>query len=195
MARKTQQQRSDETTRKLVAAAEQMFATRGFAATSIDDINKAAKVTRGALYHHFESKTDIFRAVFEQKEKELVAAIAAAAAKAADPWKGFQRGCVAFLEACLEPSIQRIILIDGPAVLGWEAIREIESRHTLALIRQGLANSMKAARLTERPVEPLCDFVLGALSECAKGIARSSTPELTLTQAKAELTRFLKALA
>lgn len=191
---RTQQQRSDETMRNLVDSAKTMFAIKGYAATSIDDINSAAKVTRGALYHHFENKTDIFRAVFEQEEQELVRVITTAAARAADPWKGFLAGCTAFLEACLDPSIQRIVLIDGPAVLGWDAIREIESRYTLALIQQGLANAMKAGRLRERPVEALSHLLLGALSESAKGIARSERPDTTLKAAKDEFTRLLAAL-
>lgn len=193
-SRRTQQERSDETTRKLVGAAKALFATKGFAGTSIDDINGAAKVTRGALYHHFESKTDIFRAVFEEKEQELVETITRAALKASDPWKGFHAGCLAFLEACLDPAIQRIVLIDGPAVLGWDAVRAIEARHTLPLIQRGLAGAMKAGRLTERSVEPLSYFLLGALTECAKGIVHSKQPQATLKGAKAELTRLLEAL-
>lgn len=191
---RTQQQRSDETTRNLVDSAKSVFAIKGYAATSIDDINNAAKVTRGALYHHFENKTDIFRAVFEEKEQELVEVITTAAARAADPWKGFLAGCTAFLEACLDPSIQRIVLIDGPAVLGWDVIREIESRHTLALIEQGLAGAMKAGRLKERPVEALSHLLLGALSESAKRIARSEKPDVTLKAAKEELAGLLAAL-
>src|SRR3569832_2330679 len=157
---RTHQERSQETTRNLVQAASETFAAKGFAATSIDDITAAAKVTRGALYLHFASKSDIFRVVFEEKEQELVVRIAAAAAATKDPWTAFCAGCRAFLEACLDPAIQRIVLIDGPAVLDWDTIRAIESRSTLALIQQGLAAAMKAGRLSERPVEPLSHFLL-----------------------------------
>jgi AcrR family transcriptional regulator len=191
---RTQQERSDETTSKIVRAASATFAAKGFAATSIDDINAAANVTRGALYHHFASKTDVFRVVFEEKEQELVARISAAAAATTDPWAAFCAGCRAFLAACLDPAIQRIVLIDGPAVLDWETIREIESRSTLALIQPGLAAAMKAGRLGERPVEPLSHLLLGALSECAKGIARAAKPRATLKAAEAELDRLLAAL-
>lgn len=193
-AARTQQERSQDTTRSLVRAASATFAAKGFAATSIDDINAAAKVTRGALYHHFASKSDVFRVVFEEKEQELVARIAGATSGTTDPWDAFCAGCRAFLEACLDPAIQRIVLIDGPAVLGWDTIREIESRSTLALIQQGLAAAMKSGRLGERPVEPLSHFLLGALSECAKGIARSAKPRATLKAAEAELDRLLSAL-
>lgn len=191
---RTHQERSHETTRNLVQAASETFAEKGFAATSIDDINAAARVTRGALYHHFASKSDIFRVVFEEKEQELAARIAAAAAATKDPWGAFCAGCRAFLDACLDPAIQRIVLIDGPAVLDWETIRAIESRSTLALIQRGLVGAMKSGRLGERPVEPLSHFLLGALSECAKGIARSPKPRATLKAAEAELERLLAAL-
>ena len=193
-APRTQRQRSDETMRNLVDSATGMFASKGYAATSIDDINNAAGVTRGALYHHFENKNEIFRAVFERKEQQLVEAITAAATRAPDPWTGFLAGCSAFLEACLEPSIQRIVLIDGPAVLGWDVIREIESRYTLALIQRGLLGAMKAGRLRQRPVEALSHLLLGALSESAKGIARSDKPAATLKAARDELAKLLEAL-
>jgi AcrR family transcriptional regulator len=192
---RTQAERSTETTERLVLAAAEFFGKNGYARTSIDDIGDATGLTRGALYHHFAGKTDLFRAVFERKEAELVERIQAAARRHRDAWEAFSAGCVAFLEACLDPAVQRIILVDGPAVLGWDAVRQIESRHTLALIQRGLADSIAAGRLPARPIEPLSHLLLGALSECAKGIARASKPEATLKEAKAELARILAALA
>lgn len=193
--RRTQQERSSETTRTLVAAASELFARRGYARTSIEDINSAAAMTRGAIYHHFEGKAELFRAVFVAKEAELTAIIARAAGAKKDAWQSFAAGCEAFLDACLDPAIQQIILKDGPAVLGWGAIREIESQFTLALIERGLEAAMRAGRIKRRPTAPLAHFLLGALSECAKGIARAPKPESTLREARAELHRLLAALA
>jgi AcrR family transcriptional regulator len=193
--RRTQEERSSETTERLVLGATEIFAKNGFARTSLDDITAATGLTKGALYHHFEDKTDLFRAVFERKEAELVDRIQKAARRHRDPWAGFQAGCLAFLEACLDPAIRRVVLMDGPAVLGWEAVREIESRTTLALIEQGIAQAVRSGQLAPRPVEPLANFLLGALSECAKGIARSKTPAATQREARAELTRILTALS
>jgi AcrR family transcriptional regulator len=179
---------------RLVQAAAEIFGARGFAETSIDDINRATQLTRGALYHHFENKTDLFRAVFERKETELVDRVQRAAARSRDPWVGFEAGCMAFLEACQEPQIQRIVLIDGPAVLGWDEVRSIEARTTLALIRQGIERALQSGRLARRPVDPLAQILLGGISECAKGMARSGDPGTSLKQAKAELSRILAAL-
>jgi AcrR family transcriptional regulator len=192
--RRTQEERSTETTNQLIDAAAEVFGERGFAKTSIDDINASTQLTRGALYHHFEDKADLFRAVFERKEAELVERIRREAARARDPWAAFEAGCVAFLEACLEPAIQRIVLADGPSVLGWEVVREIEARTTLALIEQGIRAAIDAGQLDARPVEPLARFLLGALSECAKAIARSAKPAATLRDVKAELGRILEGI-
>ena len=192
---RTHEERSSDTTERLVAAATRIVGERGFAKTSIDDINTATQLTRGAIYHHFEDKADLFRAVFERKEVELAERIMDTARRHRDPWAGFQAGCIAFLEACLEPSVQRIVLTDGPSVLGWERVREIESKTTLALIEQGIHRAIESGHLADRPVAPLAHLLLGALSECAKGIARSGTPRAALRDAKAEVGRILDGLA
>ncbi|MEW6737460.1 MAG: TetR family transcriptional regulator [Acidobacteriota bacterium] len=192
---RTQSERSEATTRALITAATSLFATNGFAGTSLDDILGIAMVTRGALYHHFESKTDLFRAVFEEQEQALSAVIVAAASGARDAWTAFRRGCEAFLTACLDPVVQRIILIDAPAVLGWEVMREIESRYALAMLRSGLERAIAEGKISRRPVEPLAHLLLGALSECAMAIARAPDAKATMQEARRELDRLLTALA
>jgi AcrR family transcriptional regulator len=193
--RRTQEERSGQTTQALLAAATRLFAEQGYAGTSIEDINGAAGLTRGAIYHHYSGKAQLFRAVFEAREAELTAAIAAAAMQKKDAWKSFQAGCEAFLQACLEPAVQQIILKDGPAVLGWEVIREIEARYSMAMIRQGIELAMREGRLARRPAEPLAHLLHGALAECARSIARSPEPEATFRDARAEMNRLLQALA
>lgn len=193
--RRTQEERSSETTERLVAAAMVVFGERGFAKTSIEDLNNATQMTRGALYHHFDDKADLFRAAFTRMEVELVARIQAAAARHRDPWAAFHAGCVAFLEACVEPAVQRIILLDGPAVLGSDVIRSIESATTLALLEEGIRRAIEGGALPKRPVAPLARMLLGALSESAKHIAHSTNQATTLRDAKAELNRILEALA
>lgn len=193
--RRTQEERSGQTTRALLAAATRLFAEKGYADTSIEDINNAAGLTRGAIYHHYKGKAQLFRAVFEAREAELTAAIAAAAAQKKDAWKSFQAGSEAFLLACLDPAVQQIILKDGPAVLGWEVIREIEARYSMAMIRQGIELAMREGRLARRPAEPLAHMLHGALAECARSIARSAEPEATFRDARAEMNRLLQALA
>ena len=193
--RRTQAERTETTTRALVGAAHRLFATRGFAATPIEDILRAAGSARGGLYHHFPSKTELFRAVFEEQEKLLMAAVSAATAGKHDPWAAFRAGCEAFLEGCLDPAVQRIILIDAPSVIGWEAMREIESRYALALLEGGLEAAMQAGRIAKRPTRPLAHFLLGALSESAMAIARAPDPAATMEASKRELGRLLAALA
>lgn len=194
-ARRTQKQRSETTTAALVDAARRLFAEKGFAETSIDDIIAAVGVTRGALYHHFDSKTELFRAVFEAQEETLTEAVAAAAAGQPDSWSGLQAGSEAFVNACLDPATQRILLIDAPSVIGWEAMREIESRYALALLRGGLEGAVREGRLEDRPLGPLTHLLLGALSECAMAIARDPDPPAMAAQARGELIRLLNALA
>src|ERR687890_2389322 len=96
----TQAERTATTTAELVARARELFAQRGFAATSIEDIVRAAGVTRGALYHHFDSKTDVFRAVFEDEQRRLAERVVEAAAGADGPLAALETGCLAFLEEC-----------------------------------------------------------------------------------------------
>src|SRR4051794_38128836 len=109
--RRTQAQRSEATISDLVATARELFATKGFAGTSIEDMVRAAGVTRGALYHHFENKTDLFRAVLEAEARKLADRIVAAAERKRDPWKQVEAGALAFLDACTDPEVQQILLI------------------------------------------------------------------------------------
>jgi AcrR family transcriptional regulator len=166
-------ERSEATTQELIRAARALFAERGFAETSIEDVVRAAGVTRGALYHHFTSKTDVFRAVFEAEERELARRLAAAAARKRDPWKQLEAGCLEFVDVCLDPGHRRIVLIDGPAVLGWQAMREIEHRYTLALTRAGIEAAMEAGTIRRRPADPLAHLLFGALCEAAMMLARA----------------------
>jgi AcrR family transcriptional regulator len=192
---RTQAQRSEATRQIFIDTATQLFAAQGFAATSLDEILQIAGMTRGALYHHFENKKALFQAVFEQQEQVLTNAVAAAAQQQSDTWLAFRAGCTAFLTACLEPGVQQIILIDAPAVLGWEVMREIESRYALTLLRGGLQRAINDGKLRPRSVEPLAHFLLGGLSECAMAIARATDPIATMQEANNELDRLLTAIA
>src|SRR5687768_10283751 len=129
---RTQRDRSDATTKALVDAARELFARDGYEATLLDDVARAAGVTKGALYHHFGGKKGLFRAVFEAEERRLMRMTGKASAAHRDPWKGFYEGCRAYLEAVLDPGVQRITLIDAPAVLGSETVRQIEEQYAMS---------------------------------------------------------------
>lgn len=169
----TQSERTEATRAALISAGRRLFGEHGFAATSIEDLASAAGVTRGALYHHFESKEDLFAAVFEQVEVELMAAAHRGGLAGSDAWDRLRRGCRAFLEACRDRAVQRIALLDAPAALGMERWRAIEEKYALETIRLSLQMAMKEGNLRERPPEALAHLLLGALNEGAMAIARS----------------------
>src|SRR5690348_1731181 len=125
-------ERSEATRSALLGAARMLFTDPGYSAVSTEQIVRDAGVTRGALYHHFKDKQDLFRAVFEAIEQEMAERVASAAVSETDPWKQQQLASRAFLDNCLDPAVQRIALTDAPSVLGLAAWREIEERYGLA---------------------------------------------------------------
>jgi AcrR family transcriptional regulator len=175
--RRTQAERSRATKAALLAAARQLFAERGFAATGRDQIAELAGVTRGALYHHFESKEQLFEVVVEELEVEIAERITTAAMKCRDAAEELRLGCMAFLDGCLDPAVRRIVLLDAPAVLGWDAWREIDARYGLALVSHGLEAVMAAGQMSQAPVAPLAHLLLGALNEAALLLATAQRPK------------------
>jgi AcrR family transcriptional regulator len=187
-------EQSDATRRALVKVARNLFAKRGYSEVSTEEIVRKAGVTRGALYHHFRDKEALFRAVYEQIEQEMAERVAVAALAKTDPLEQQRAGWGAFLDACLEPAVQRVALRDAPSVLGLEAWREIASLYGLALIRTGLESLIEAGLMEEQPVEPLAHLVLGALSEAGMVIAEADDTERARTEIGASLERLLVGL-
>jgi AcrR family transcriptional regulator len=173
-ARRTQVERSTGTTEALLASARRLFAEQGYARTSLSEIVADAGVTKGAVYHHFSGKEDVFRAVFEREQRALMRVVADAALREGDPWAGFHAGWRAFLEASRDPSVQRITLLDASAALGWDASREIATSYTVAMLTTGLERAMAAGRIIERPVAPLARLLYAAMCEGAMLIARAA---------------------
>jgi AcrR family transcriptional regulator len=171
--RRTQQERTQATTGQLVAAARELFAADGYAATSLEAIVSACGVTKGALYHHFAGKREIFEAVFRAEEARINEELAAAGARKRDPVEAIHAGCRKWLEVCLDPGVQRITLLDAPSVLGWERMREIEAEYGLALIKAGLRQAIIAGRIAKRDPDPLGHLIYGALCEAALYLARA----------------------
>jgi AcrR family transcriptional regulator len=169
----TQSERTEATRSALLAAGRTLFGERGFAATSIEDLASVAGVTRGALYHHFSSKEDLFAAVFEQVEVELMAAAHKGSLAGSDAWDRMRRGCRAFLEACRDRAVQRIALLDAPAALGMERWRAIEEKYALETLRISLQVAMDEGQLPRRAPDALAHLLLSALNEGAMLIART----------------------
>jgi AcrR family transcriptional regulator len=188
--RRSQAERREATRSALLAAARALFAQRGYASVGTEEIVQRAGVTRGALYHHFRGKRDLFETVYERVEEELTARIAAGVSGAENPIELLRKGAAIFLDACLDPEVQRIALIDAPSVLGWELWREIGQRYGLGLIQAALQNAVDTGAIPEQPVRPLAHVLLGALDEAALLVARSDDVKTT----RAEVGRTLDQL-
>ena len=188
-------QQSEATRAELVAAGRRLFAERGYGGVGTEEIVRAGGVTRGALYHHFEGKKDLFRAVYEDVESELVEQIAGVALSAGDPVAALRAGARAWLDACEEPSIQQIALLDAPSVLGWEEWREIGMRYGFGLVQGTLQAAMDAGLLEPAPVKPLAHLIVGAVDEAAMVIARADDDGRTRREVGESVDRFLDHLA
>jgi AcrR family transcriptional regulator len=193
-ARRTQAERSEATRSALIAAGRELFAARGFGAVGTEEIVRRAGVTRGALYHHFEDKRDLFRACYEQIEAELAQRLAEAAAPDAGALATLRAGKELFLDATLDPEIQRIALIDAPAVLGWEQWREIGARYGLGLIEALLAAGMESGEIRRQPLRPLAHAMLGALDEVAMLVGRAEDPRAARAEASETLESLIAGL-
>jgi len=193
-ARRTQVERSKATRKALIAAARKLFADRGYAAVGTEEIVRAAGVTRGALYHHFDDKRDLFRAVFEQLEGELAQRFATEALSRSDPWEAMLAGIDMYLEISADPAMHRIGLIDAPAVLGWQEWRQVGARYSLGLIELGLNNLIEAGIAEPQPVEPLAHAILGTLSEAGQYVAQADDVRAARAEMGAVLRRMLDGL-
>lgn len=177
--RRSQAERTAETRARLMAAGRRLFADHAFADVSTQQIVAAAGVTRGALYHQFSDKAALFEAVYEQVEEELVASIAEAIATAApgDQLEAMRHGVRLFLDHCAAPDVHRIVLVNAPAVLGWEHWREVGARYGLGVIEAMLSQAIADGVLPEQPVRPTAHVLLGALDEAALYVSRAQDPE------------------
>ena len=189
-------ERSEATRAALIAAARPLFAARGFTGVGTEEIVRAAGVTRGALYHQFRDKQDLFAAVFEQLELEIAqrTGMAAAAAGTDDALVELRVGAEAWLDACTEPEVQRIVLLDGPAVLGWERWREIGMRYSLGLMEGVLQLAVDGGQIAPQPVRALAYVLLGAVDEAAMYVATAEDPKAARAEVGEVLDRLLAAL-
>jgi AcrR family transcriptional regulator len=195
LARRSRREEYSESTRAaLVSSAIELFTDRGYAETSLDAIASAARVTKGALYHHFRDKRDLFRAVFEEVEGEWADELGALVAEERDPLERIEIVGDAFLDACLDPARQRILLLDGPALVAWEEMRRIDAGRGFGLIATLLSDAMEAGQLERQPVGPLAHLMLGAMYEASLAIARDKDPARARKRIGAALTRLVAGL-
>jgi AcrR family transcriptional regulator len=167
-----QASRSASTRARLIRAARRLFARNGYAAVGTEEIVRRAGVTRGALYHQFADKQDLFLAVYEQVEQDLTERVAATLGEVSSPFAALRAGIGVFLDACRTPEVQRIVLTDGPAVLGWERWREVAERNGLGLIEAVVGAAIEAGEIVELPPQALAHLLMGALDEAALLVVR-----------------------
>ena len=156
---------------------------------------RATGVTRGAVYHHFTSKLELFRAVYEDVERQLTERVATSAMTSAeDPLQALHAGAEAFLDACEDPAVQRIALLDAPSLLGWELWREIGLQHGLGLVERTAQAAMDAGLIEPQPVRPLAHLLLGAIDEGAMLVSRAEDSGKAREEVGDSVARLLEAL-
>lgn len=183
----------EQTRAALLREARRLFATRGYAAVGLPEVVAAAGVTKGALYHHFDGKAALFKAVLEEVQQQVAETVVATAEGHDDPWSRFVAGCQAFLSASTDPQVQRIMLVDGPAVLGWSEWRAMDEATSARHLAEALARLIEQGLIPRQPVAPLTQLLSGAMNEAALWLAASGRPA-DLADMRAALSALLQAL-
>ena len=195
--RRTQGERTAQTRAALITAARRLFGAEGFAEVGAERVTREAGMTRGALYHQFDGKAGLFAAVLDQVEAEIAQRVADAVAgfDPADTTGMLVAGAAAWLDASTEPDLQRIVLLDGPSVLGWDRWREICLRHTVGLIAALLQDGIDRGSLPPQPVQALTHVLVGAVDEAALYIAQADDAAAARADMDLVLHRLTLALA
>jgi AcrR family transcriptional regulator len=187
-------EQAEHTRSQLLRIARAQFAAHGYAETPMEALVGEAGLTRGALYHHFGGKEGLFRAVVELVLAEIAERVQVAAERETDPWEQLIAGCHAFVAASLDADVQRIVLIDAPAVLGWQTWRTIDAALSMRALRQHLADLMAHEMLPALPLDVLTHTLSGAMNEVSLYIASAADPPAVYHDAEAVLRRLLEGL-
>lgn len=186
--------RAELTKAKLITIARKFFTKYGYSHTASEDIVKAAQVTRGALYHHFNGKEGLFISVIEKMQEEIGHTIEQEVRKTNDPFDQLVAGCKTFLQACSKPDVQQIMLIDGPAVIGWLRWREMDEKNSMSLLRENLTELIEKEIIKPYPVEALTHLLSGAMNEAVLWSATQKHPDISLAESAAALEEMLLSL-
>jgi AcrR family transcriptional regulator len=188
--------RGDRTRRDLVDAGRALFVEKGYFETSISDlVTRSGVGTRGAFYHHFKDKAELFRAVFEEVERDLTLRSLASPPQGADAWEKLSVGMRGFLESALEPEVQRVMLIDGPVVLGWQTLRSIQESNSIALINEMVGQAIAEGIIDDHPVGELTHLLVAAVEEAALLVTHADRPAKARSRAAKVLDRLLLSFA
>jgi AcrR family transcriptional regulator len=198
MSRRSQADRTATTRAALIGAGRRLFAEFGFAGIGTEAIVSAADVSRGALYHHFDDKTELFAAVLDQVEREVAEELTKVML-ASDPDDDFvdvmTRAIEVWLDACQRPEVQRIVLLDGPSVLGWKRWRELCQPYILGLVETTLTQAVAAGAVDPQPVKPLAHVLLSIADEAALYVASATDQDQARADMVAIARRIIRALA
>ncbi|AYF77347.1 TetR/AcrR family transcriptional regulator [Nocardia yunnanensis] len=173
----------ENTRRTLLETGARLFAEREYADLSAEELVRAAGLTRGALYHHFDGKKGLFEAVLDDLEQQAAQRIRVAIDSSADPVERVERAMETFLDICTEPAYRHIVLLQGPIALGWQRWREVDQRHLSGLVAEGAQRLLDAGDIQPHPPELLAGAFYGALTEMSLIIAESD--DLALSRARA----------
>jgi len=192
---KSRREEYAETTRTaIVEAAIAQFTVNGFAGSSIDAVAESARVTKGAVYHHFKDKADLFEAAFVVMEERLLAKVTAGVEAIKDPWGLIARGIDLFLAECCEADFRRIALQEAPAALGWNRWKEIEERYFLGLVTAALDALVQGGHISIPPDDLVARMVLAAMAEAGLAVASATERETERKRAGALVMRLLVGL-
>lgn len=183
---------------RLIAVATELFGAQGYHQTGTEEIVRRSGVTRGSLYHHFADKEALFEEVFDRADQVVSARVRAAAAAAAergeDSWSVFLAGWDAVLDTAVDAPLQRIRVVDAPAVLGWLKWQERNARYTLANIEAGLVSLLEHGVLAPQPISPLAVLLMGLSNQAVAAIAGASDPVRARRDIGAAVRRLLDGL-
>lgn len=192
--RRTQAERSESTRTLLVRTARDLFAKNGFAGTSIEDIASAASVTKGALYHHFVSKEELFEAVFEAEQRAIADQVFESIKRRRGALQRIAAGCEEFLNVCMDSATRQLLLIDAPAVLSDRQVERIWNTSWLPMLVSGLEKAMAEGAMARRPAEPLAHIIFGGLCQGSIMAAQTEDPRASLNDVRREVKRLINAL-
>jgi AcrR family transcriptional regulator len=178
----------------LLQAARELFGSVGFADTSLDDVVARAHVTKGALYHHFGSKEGLFAAVYEQVQREVSDRVVEEFLLP-DPWEALLVGCDLWIDAHVDPSVQRIVLRDARAVLGWEVVRDVENRYGVVPLRGVLRRAVRVGLIEGGSLRPLALMVMGSLTEACFYVADADDPPAAREEVRTLTQKLLEGIA
>lgn len=180
------------TAEKLLTIAFRAFAEKGYTATRTDQIILSAGVTKGALYHHFSSKKALFEAVYRAAEEDVAGRILSACKDVNDPWEQLLTGCFTYLDACRDPGLQRILRVDGPAVLGLARWAAIDREFGLDRLLPSLERMASAGIIEVPSVEAFARQLTGAMNESTFWVVQHVQPDIALRESKEMLLRLLQ---